>query len=108
MSAAVRRSYEARPYPGTARTPRHGHWRIAPWEWIEAMAGRSGEPRRILVAGCGTGSEAFAIRARFPRAEIVAIDYSARSIALARQLQQKRRIDPKIVFQQADLTSKSF
>jgi SAM-dependent methyltransferase len=65
---------------------------LAPPEWIQALWRPENEasgPRRILVAGCGTGAEAFAVRRRFPEAEIVAIDFSSRSIDIAREHQRR-------------------
>ena len=66
------------------------------------------EARRILVAGCGTGNEAFALRKRFPKAEIVAVDFSARSLKLARELQTKSCTEREVEFRRADLTAGDF
>jgi SAM-dependent methyltransferase len=46
-------------------------------------------PRRILVAGCGTGPEAFALQKRFPNAEVVGVDFTLRSILRAKALQKR-------------------
>jgi SAM-dependent methyltransferase len=60
-------------------------------------------PKRILIAGCGTGSEAFAFRRRFPNAEITGIDFSSRSIKIARKLQDQSRSRKKIRFLHGDI-----
>ena len=65
-----------------------------------------GEPRRVLVAGCGTGVEARVMRRRLPRAEIVAVDFSPRSIAWAKRFQRTAGTAPPISFQVADLTDR--
>jgi SAM-dependent methyltransferase len=78
-------------------------------EWINAVWRPTRRaPRRILVAGCGTGVEAFALRRRFRDAEIVAVDFSPRSIAAARDLQRRNPGGRRIRFLVADLTGKQF
>jgi SAM-dependent methyltransferase len=77
-------------------------------EWIDAMWQPAYPPRRILVAGCGTGNEAFALRHRFPAAQIVGADFSDRSIALARKLQQQFSGKKPIQFVQVDISSDQF
>ena len=73
--------------------------------WMQGL-GRPGQPKpeRVLVAGCGTGAEAFVIRRHLPKAEIVAVDFSPRSIAVAQRLQRSAKLVRPIVFQVADLT----
>ena len=108
VSQRVRQNYQTRPYPPVAKSARRlpPVWRIPAPEWIAAMAQqRFCEPRRILVAGCGTGNEAFAFRERFKNSEIVALDFSSRSIAIARELQRRQSRAAKISFRCADLTS---
>ncbi len=106
----VRQNYERRPYPPLGRSRRFRPvWCIAPIEWIDAMCPPAhSEPRRILIAGCGTGNEAFALRKRFPKAEIVAVDFSARTLTLARQTQAKLWSGREIKFRRADLTARDF
>ena len=65
-------------------------------------------PRRILIAGCGTGNEAFAFRRRFPHAEITAVDFSQRSINLARKRQREFSRSKKIRFLCCDLNDRRF
>ena len=83
-------------------------WRLPPMEWILAHW-KPGQPHatpgRVLVAGCGTGAEAFVLSQRFPDAEIVAVDFSARSIAIARQHQQRARYRRHVRFVLADFSA---
>src|SRR5205809_7764728 len=89
ISTEVRRSYELRPYPVVGkRIWNQPRWRPPPPKWIEAMWLRVRVPERILVAGCGTGMEAFAIARRLKHSDVVGVDFSPRSIAIARHLQQ--------------------
>ncbi len=106
VATAVRAEYERRPYPPlTKARSRRPKWLLPPWEWISALAQTTDTPRRILVAGCGTGEEAFALHRRFPRAEIVGIDFAARSIRLAQRVQEKEKRSHALRFLRADLTS---
>ena len=108
----VRRIYEERPYPAAddgALTDMY--WKLAPMEWINALwkPGREqSAPKRILVAGCGTGCEAFQMSRRFPRARIVAIDFSPRSISIAEGLQRGAPEMRNIRFAVADLANHRF
>jgi SAM-dependent methyltransferase len=105
IAEQIRRLYERRPYPhGDAKALSRRSWTLG-LEWILAFGrgGRRRTPRRVLLAGCGDGTEAFNLRRRLPEAEIVAVDFSRRSIALARRLQQRRRALRSIRFLVADL-----
>ncbi len=102
----TRKSYERRPYPGVDRVDLVAKGgALPPLEWVNAI-GRPGRaaPGRILVAGCGMGVEAFVLRDRWPEAEIVAVDFSPRSIAQAVRLQRSARDAKPIRFIVADLT----
>ena len=106
----TKRSYEQRPYPhprGHALIRKRGN--LPSTQWMLAL-GRPGlpPPQRLLVAGCGTGAEAFFLRSRFPKAEIVAVDFSPCSIALAQRLQKAAKIAQPIRFLVGDLTETSF
>jgi SAM-dependent methyltransferase len=107
----VRRIYEERPYPAVDESiVRRPAWRVAPLEWINALWRSQPEqitPERILVAGCGTGAEAFAMRRRFPAAEIVAIDFSPRSISIAKRLQRQASQMRPVHFHVADLSNRN-
>lgn len=106
IAEQIRRSYEDRPYPAAGRGVVSGRFKHLPsLAWMQAI-GRPGEPapRRVLVAGCGTGAEAFEVRQTLPGAEVVAVDFSPRSIAIARRLQRAARLDRPIRFVVADLS----
>jgi ubiquinone/menaquinone biosynthesis C-methylase UbiE len=106
---AVRQVFEKQPYPGfRSAALLKGQWLLPPLRWIKAVWQREQPPRRILVAGCGTGSEAFALCRRFPHAEILATDFSPRSIRAAKKLQQKNRNFRSICFVVCDLTNSRF
>jgi SAM-dependent methyltransferase len=104
----VRTVYQRHPYPPvTPGSVPSADWRLPPPEWLQALwrpASRRFAPARVLIAGCGTGGEAFALAKRAPGAVIVALDFSPRAIRLARA-QQKRVADgARITFRQADLS----
>ncbi len=61
-------------------------------------------PQRVLIAGCGTGVEAFLMRSWLPHAEIVAVDFSPRSIEVARKLEKRAKVGRPITFLVGDLT----
>src|ERR1700731_4079988 len=61
--AAVKRIYERRPYPDPRRVgTATRRWQLPPLPWIHAIWQPRRRLRRILVAGCGTGIEAFALQ----------------------------------------------
>lgn len=100
----VRQAYDDHPYPGAGHV--WAEWRLAPMAWMQALwrpGAEAAPPRRILVAGCGTGAEAFALRRACPNAHIVAFDFSERSIAEARRTRPGRRGAP-VDFVVADLS----
>src|SRR5687768_16090119 len=113
MSAnRIRRLYEKHPYPGAdERTLTDTTWRFAPMEWLIALwkpGPKVAAPKRILVAGCGTGREAFSLRRQCPQAEILAVDFSRGSITIARELQRRSAEMRSIRFVVADLLSCNF
>ena len=71
VSAAVRAQYEANPYPRWTRLPQT----ISP----ETTEGQ------ILIAGCGTGQHAISTARRYPRAKLLAVDFSRASLGYARR-----------------------
>jgi SAM-dependent methyltransferase len=107
IAQEIRRVYERRPYPfGNAKALKGNSWDVY-LEWINAIGrGKAGTAGfdRVLFAGCGDGNEAFSLRRRLPRAEIVAIDFSTRSIAVAQRLQRRSKLGRSIRFLVADLT----
>src|ERR1043166_8601869 len=95
-TSRIRRIYDLRPYPIADKSALDvERWFTIPMEWVDALWQPSRKSRnvRILVAGCGAGSEAFALQQRFPKARIIGVDLSPRSIGVARELQ---RISPKM------------
>ena len=106
----VRRIYEKRPYPRVGgENPLRARLRLAPIDWIRAVWQPAPElPRRILVAGCGTGAEAFTLARHFPDADIVGVDFSPGSIGVARAVQKRDSRARQIRFVSGDLTSSRF
>jgi SAM-dependent methyltransferase len=103
----VRQIYERRPYPfGNNKALKRRSWTLA-LEWVDAIGrteARGSAPARVLLAGCGDGTEAFNLCRKLPNAELVAVDFSARSIAIARRLQRRAKEMRNIRFVAADLT----
>ena len=107
----VRQTYEHYPYPaGPLRPTSRRLWRLPPPSWLNAMwrpGRRRFAPDRVLVAGCGTGSEAFAIAARVPHAQIVAVDFTHRSIDIAKRGQRTLGIGRRLHFLVGDLSDRN-
>jgi tRNA (cmo5U34)-methyltransferase len=57
--------------------PGYGELRAAVDRWADAGADDPGELQRVLELGCGTGSWAVSFLERHPRAELVALEFSA-------------------------------
>jgi Flp pilus assembly protein TadD/SAM-dependent methyltransferase len=86
VSLRVRAQYEENPYP---------RWRLAtalgtrPWNegfrarfpWLSDVP--LSEPRRALVAGCGTGQQPIRLALSHPELEVTALDLSRRSLGYA-------------------------
>src|SRR5215471_14291632 len=104
----VRKIYERHPYPNVPAEWKSDRWTLASMDWIKVVWKREQNPGRILVAGCGTGAEAFLLSRRFPNAEIVAVDFSPRSIRMARDSQKRARKKTRISFLVADLQGPQF
>lgn len=87
-SRRVARQYEAHPYPRwtSLQMPAEGSAarrlrRLFPAERLGFLDG----PFKVLIAGAGTGQHAIAAAVRYgPKADVVAIDLSRRSLAYAR------------------------
>ncbi|MEI8386652.1 MAG: class I SAM-dependent methyltransferase [Verrucomicrobiota bacterium] len=91
------------------KSTRGVRWCLAPMEWIAAVwQPARPSPSRILVAGCGTGAEAFSLSRRFPHSKIVAADFSPRSVAVATDLQRRMPAMKNIHFMVGDLTMRKF
>ena len=108
IAAQVREIYEQRPYPFGGRRSRRQPW-ILNLDWVDAFGRDAGavKPARVLVAGCGDGTEALQFQRLLPEAMIVAVDFSARSIALARRRQRSERDMQRIRFLVADIADPS-
>jgi len=107
IASRVRKIYERRPYPPPALRGTIEKWSLPSLEWINAVREKPAalNPARIFVAGCGVGTEAFAFAQRFPDAEVIAVDFSVRSIAAARKLQRRADGGERVRFEVADLSS---
>ena len=81
-SALVAAQYEAHPYPAWVTEP--GSPMDRPAAVLKAL-GPAGikAPRRVLIAGCGTGQHAIAAARDWPRAQVLGIDLSRTSLAYA-------------------------
>lgn len=109
IARQIREIYQRQPYPGSQGSVlRIGHG-VPPMEWISAVCNKRGRfPNQILVAGCGTGIEAFALRRRFPEATIVGVDFSPNSISAASALQRRLPRRQSVRFLTGDLTNRRF
>lgn len=104
-SAAVKRQYEANPYPRWLATnlPQ-------PRPLAEVLRGlfpalrlaAPAAPLNVLVAGCGTGEQALRTASRFEGAQVLAIDLSRASLAHAQQRARALGLD-QIAFAEADI-----
>jgi SAM-dependent methyltransferase len=106
QSRAVRQLYERYPYPVDQAARPSSKWRLPPPAWLNAWwrpDSRRFAPRRVLIAGCGTGREAFGVARRLPNAELVGIDFSPRSIAIARRFSRQLGLSRRATFRVADL-----
>lgn len=56
--------------------------------------------QKVLDAGCGTGSVAFAIASDFPTVEVHAINIVANQLAIARDFQKKHHVDNIYLYRQ--------
>ena len=92
VSVEVRAQYEARPYP---------RWTIARPD-AQPLPGSLAPPRRMLVAGCGTGKHSLAVARTFPDAQVLAIDLSLASLGYARRKTEEARVE-NLAFRHGDL-----
>lgn len=108
---AVFGEYEKRPYPAEDESVLSDRsWKVAPARWW-LVTGNECEKLpaspRILVAGCGTGNEAFNFARNFPEAEVVGVDFSPRSIEIAEKWRGPSDLD-NVSFHCADIASEDF
>ncbi len=95
VSARVREQYEEFPYPLWNTKPKN-----ATDEGVGAPLKKKGA--EILIAGCGTGSEAAQVSTVFPDSKILAVDLSRASLAYG-ALKAKEFSLLNIEFAQADI-----
>ncbi|HYM42608.1 MAG TPA: tetratricopeptide repeat protein [Steroidobacteraceae bacterium] len=108
VSAAVRDQYEHSPYPRwtamhlRADPPRFNDElrRLLPAAHFTPLPDDSAPD--ILVAGCGTGSDAIFVARQFRGARVLAIDLSLASLSYARRKTQELRLQ-NIEYAQADI-----
>ncbi len=107
VSQAVQQQYEENPYP---RWKRHGSLggeqplQIALQRRLPYQTFPDSLPHfpEILVAGCGTGSDAFQVAQAFSNSGILAVDISMTSLAYAKRSMQEFGIE-HIEFRHADI-----
>lgn len=90
ISKKVAEQYEQNPYP---------QWEVLPLPDPSIYPPEAFSAKNILIAGCGTGQQAFQVAELFPNAEIEAFDLSYSSLAYA----ESKKREEKITFFQADL-----
>ena len=107
VSLAVQQQYEENPYP---------RWR----DFVKGNPGDAGkmlqeqfphfrcprylsEPIDLLVAGCGTGFEAFDFKNKFRTRDVLAIDLSCSSLAYAVRKARELKMTEGITFKQGDI-----
>jgi 2-polyprenyl-3-methyl-5-hydroxy-6-metoxy-1,4-benzoquinol methylase len=108
VSEAVRDQYEQNPYPRWVRMPLREqamHFnaelrRALPFGRFTPMADDSAP--EVLVAGCGTGSDAIFVAQRFRGARVLAVDLSLSSISYAKRKTQELGLT-NIEYAQADV-----
>ena len=107
VASRVRKIYERRPYPPPSSRETSSSWALAATPWLQAVSETAdpAPPRRILIAGCGVGTEAFAFARRFPDARVVGVDFSPRSIETANRIARRSGAGEHVSFDVADLAS---
>ena len=107
-SRSVRHQYEENPYPRwikNTEAPRKGdigHILNSSPLSLNLKDYTSPEFPNILIAGCGTGQEAFYLASRFTNSHIVAIDLSITSLSYAKRLSKKLNY-PNLEFMHGDI-----
>jgi tetratricopeptide (TPR) repeat protein/SAM-dependent methyltransferase len=108
VSEAVRDQYEQNPYPRWIKMQMRGqplHFnaelrRALPFAPITPMSDDSAP--EVLIAGCGTGSDAIFVHQRFRGVRVLAIDLSLSSICYAKRKTQELGL-ANIEYAQADI-----
>jgi tetratricopeptide (TPR) repeat protein/SAM-dependent methyltransferase len=108
VSTAVRDQYEQNPYPRWVKMPMSEHSLPFNSELRHALPFARFSPLpddsapEVLVAGCGTGSDAIFVGRRFHGARVLAVDLSLASIAYAKRKTQELGLT-NIDYAQADI-----
>ena len=94
LQQKIKDNYDQLPYPGlNDEKPLTDMWSLVNVDWIVSLLPFKSDNacpfKRVLIAGCGTGNEAFEMFNRFPGIEITAVDYSEPAIRIARAYQKK-------------------
>jgi len=106
VSLAVAGQYDENPYPRWFNPPAENPIRSD--EWLRATFPHAAftphalRPHRILVAGCGSGWQAFCTARLYPDAEILAVDLSLTNLAHALRAQEKFGFT-NVTFRRADI-----
>jgi 2-polyprenyl-3-methyl-5-hydroxy-6-metoxy-1,4-benzoquinol methylase len=106
VSEAVRRQYEANPYPRWLSTSGKSPRPLA--DYLRALLPHLSErPEppvgpKVLVAGCGTGKHAIDVALRTRNATVLAIDLSRNSLAYAQRKAREAGLE-QVRFAQADI-----
>jgi SAM-dependent methyltransferase len=108
VSAAVAKLYDTYPFPPEPLSddpPPGYNWR---WNWNTAYSFCTGQKPtnqnvRILDAGCGSGVSTEYLLHLNPQAEVVAIDLSAGTLAVAQERAQRSGVAERATFKQLSL-----
>lgn len=102
--------YDATPFPEVLGKARFSNFPLIDY-WINNASGHNMDAlhssSKILVAGCGTGVEAFNLAKHFANGSVVGVDFSEKSIQIAKEKLSKENID-NLSFLTADLTDSSW
>ncbi|MCR4774768.1 MAG: class I SAM-dependent methyltransferase [Saccharofermentans sp.] len=79
-----------------------GHAKMADWgmSHLPVMS-----PSQIAELGCGGGRNAGELSKRFPKAKVIAVDYSEVSVAKAKEYNRERIDSGKMIVQQGDVSN---
>ncbi len=104
----LRALYDAAPYPEVLAEQMPQQGTPLPFHWINAAVAPDGPAlhanAKLLAAGCGSGAEVRFLAQQFPQAQVVGVDFSAPSIALAKAQAAAANLS-NVTFEVADLTS---
>ncbi|MBI2234849.1 MAG: methyltransferase domain-containing protein [Micavibrio aeruginosavorus] len=99
VSKNVQAQYEENPYPRWISVINYP----TPSDSLPVPEEERGRPRKILVAGCGTGRHALGTTATYPGARVTAIDLSRASLAYAQRKANESGLAGRVEFIHADI-----